>query len=146
MILPRLALELFHFVQFRHERPNRHPHPHGIAGDKQRVGPVSRELCKSFVDLGAAAGVQDAELQANGLCRLFHLLQSRFSIHGIRRIHEHRNPHGGRHYLAQQLQPLCIHLLKEKIKASDIAAWPREVGNKAELDRIVRDPKHNGNR
>ena len=83
----------------------------------------SRASVAKAVDFGAVGSVQNAELQAHGLCRHSDLLQSRLSIHRIGRVDEHGNAHGSGHHLAQQFHPLCCQLPEEKIEAGDIAAW-----------------------
>jgi hypothetical protein len=39
----------------------------------------------------------------------------------------------------QESQPLCAHLLGEKINAGRVAARTGEVGDKTKLDRVIAD-------
>ena len=44
----------------------------------------------------------------------------------------------------EQFEPLCRHLRTYKIDAREVAARPREAGDKTMLDRVVRHTEHDG--
>ena len=65
---------------------------------------------------------------------------------GVGRIDEHGNTSGPGHQLAQEFQPLCRQLDREKIDPRQVAARPGEAGNKTKLDRVVADDEDDGDR
>ena len=61
-------------------------------------------------------------------------------------IDEHGDTGSPRQHFAQQLEPLCRQLRTLKIDARQVAARPREAGDKTVLDRVVRHAEHDGDR
>src|SRR5262249_49937544 len=64
----------------------------------------------------------------------------------IGRIDKHGNTRGYGQQLAQQAQPLCRQLSREKIDAGRVAARSGEAGDKTELDRVVADAEDDRDR
>jgi hypothetical protein len=69
----------------------------------------------------------------------FNVSQYRPGSSSIGWVDEHGDPHGPGQQLTQEFQPLCRQLDYEKIDPCQVAAWPREAGNKTQLDRVLAD-------
>src|SRR5262249_34216974 len=117
-----------------------------VGTDEKRIGPLAHKSCEGRIDLAAGAGFENLNLQPHGAGSRLHVSQRGFGIDSICRIDEHGNASGCGHQLAQQLQPLCGQLGTENIDTCDVAARPREAGNKTKLDRVVADEEDDGDR
>ena len=106
------------------------------AADVQRVGSLADKSCEGRIDLAAAAGLDDPDLQPHGTSSRFHVSQYRFGAQAISRIDKHGNASCSGHQLAQEFKPLCHQLVIENIETCQIAARPGKAGNKTKLDRV----------
>src|SRR6516165_7723697 len=104
--------------------------------DEEGVGSVAYKTCEGHLYLAAGAGVENLDLQPHGARSHFNVSQRRLGS-CIGRVDEHGHTNGPGHELMQKLQPLCRQLNYEKIDSCQVAAWPRETGNKTQFDRVL---------
>src|SRR5262249_15228110 len=113
--------------------------------DKQRVRSLARKRCKGRVDLTAGAGVEDLDSQPHLAPRGFRFFHLKLRARRIGRIDENGDTGHCGHQLAQKFQPLGHQFAHDEIDSGEVTARPGEAGNESELDRVVRDRKHDRN-
>src|SRR5262249_57239207 len=94
--------------------------------DEDGIGPLATHRFEGSIDLGAAIGVEDLELQPHRASSCVHALQLRLGYRGVSWIDEHCDPAELGHQLTQELQPLCRHLRIKNIDSRHVAARSRE--------------------
>ena len=114
-----------------------------VGADHERVGSHLKQRCKDGSEV--AASVQGMELDPKDARRRLQASPCEFAIR-IARVEEHGN--GGRrgNYLVQQLQPFRRYLYVQLRRARDIAAWPAQAADEAEVHRICRGREDDGYR
>src|SRR5262245_61993125 len=116
-----------------------------VGGDEEGVGPVALEGSKGGLDLAAGARVEHSSLQSEGACRFRYFSQRGFGRRSIGRIDQYGNPHRFGYEVVQQTQSLGPDFRSQKIDTGRIAAWPGEVGDQTQLDRIFGDTEDDRN-
>jgi hypothetical protein len=81
-----------------------------VAANEKRVGPLAPQSCEGRIDLAAAAGVDDLDLQPEGAGSRFRIPHRPFGIRGIGWIDEHCHTNHSGNQLTQEFQPLCLQL------------------------------------
>ena len=110
------------------------PAGEGRAGaDEKGVGPLAHKSRECRIDLAAAAGVEDLDLQPHGAGGRLDVSQSWTSVSRIGRIDEHGHTSRSGHQLAQEFQPLCRQLDREKIDPCQVAARPGRLATRPSL-------------
>ena len=71
----------------------------GTAADEQRIRPIARKRGEGGVDFGDGAGVEDPDLQPDGIRRCFHVAPVGCGYSRFRRIEQHGHPLNRRHQL-----------------------------------------------
>ena len=92
------------------------------------------------------AGVEDLDLQPHGASRRLPRLARGLGDRRVGGINEHGNANSPGHQVAQELQPLCHQLSREKIDTRHVAARPGEARDQTELDRVVGDAEDDRDR
>jgi hypothetical protein len=82
----------------------------------------------------------------HGASSRVHVSGHGFGSGSIGRIDEHGHPSGCGHQLTQEFQPLCRQLTNEEINPCQVAAWPREAGDKTKPHRVFGDGEDDGDR
>jgi hypothetical protein len=102
------------------------------------------DLCEHRIEVVFGAGIQHMQLQPERAGRRQHLTRGGLGNGGIARVDQQRHDARRWKQLVQQFQPLRrdFHRLGH---ARDVAAWPVQTGDEAELDRIGAGFEHDRN-
>jgi len=116
-----------------------------IRRDDEPANASARHGRKSGFEVAVRAGLHDMKLNPKRAGSHAGVTRDSFRI-GIGRIDEQRNRGRRRTELMQQLKPLRHQLHIQSGDAGEIAAWPSEARDQAELHRIDSGSEHDRNR
>jgi len=115
-----------------------------VEAHEDGIGAITRKSFEGLIDVAAAAGVKDLELQSHGAASRFQVSQCGLCRLGIGRIDEDRHPRRSRYERTQELQPFCAQLSIEEIDTCQVATWPSEAGDQTKPDRVFGDKEDHG--
>src|SRR5262245_6607295 len=115
------------------------------AANHQRVRLQLDTLCENSIKVLFACGVQHMKLQSEGTAWWKHRSDRGLSKSGIIPVHE--QSHGTRigKQCVQQFRQFWRYLLRQLCHACNVAPWPIEVSDQAQLDRVGARFKDNRN-
>src|ERR1700730_71355 len=93
-----------------------------VRGDEQSIRSIAHETCKRRTYFAAGAGVENLGLHPYGSGSRLYLFDDGIG-YGTGRIDEYGYTSCSRHKLAQEFQPLCRQLSREKIDPCHVATW-----------------------
>ena len=117
-----------------------------VGSDEESIGRLAPNCCESRLDFAAGACVEDLNLQSDGASRFGQVAQRGLCGRSIRRIDQHSDTNGFGRKLMKKSQPFRNNFTDEGIHAGSVAARMGETGNKAELDWVLADAEHDGDR
>ena len=113
-----------------------------IWAHQQGICASTHKCCESFVDLVNGAGVENPDLQPNGVRRRIHVSNDTVGPLGIGRVDEQGNATCSGHKLMQNAESFCQQLANDEIEPGRISARPCEARDKTKFDWIVSDTEH----
>ena len=114
--------------------------------DEEGVRPLAPKICKGRIDFPAGVGVEHLNLQPHGAGSRLQVSQRRLVSRCIGGIDEHGNTSSTGHHLAQEFQPLCHQLGREKIDPRQVAAGPGEACDQTQPNRVFGNAEDDGDR
>src|SRR5262249_61816188 len=103
---------------------------------QQRINRLLGKPRKGRINVTAGGGLEDFDLLPDGQGRSLNV-RDKGLCGGKVGIDQHANAHGSRLQLMQQPKLFCPKLSNDKRDTGDIAAWPVETGDEAELNRVA---------
>src|SRR5262245_64332134 len=102
---------------------------------QQRINWLLGKPRKGRINVTAGGGLEEFDLLPDGQGRSLNV-RDKGLCGGKVGIDQHANAHGSRLQLMQQPKLFCPKLSNDKRDTGDIAAWPVETGDEAELNGV----------